>query len=223
MSDEKAPETGQQQPNTGTTPADTKAAAAPDAKPAAAQQEPNSGELSAIKKQLSESRELSDKLQSRLDAMERGAAEKSGDLKKVLELEKASKAKLQEELNTLKSAVVKTKIEAAIATHAKDAHNVEHLLKVGDIKRVTVVDGTVYGAEDFVTDLRKTAPHLFKVKDIQAGPKVGPTSTASAPKQMSQEYYDQLSKVKTAKEQAALRKQYGVDAGDKLMIDGRLQ
>lgn len=177
--------------------------------------------LAAIKQQLAESQAQSSKLQEKLDLIERQQVEKSGDLKKVLELEKQSKAKLQQELDDIRGQVVEAKIRSKIQEKAKDAHNVDHLLKLGNTDQLTVHNGEVYGVDEFVGNLRKTAPHLFKIQDVNAGPKVGPTAP---PQKLSEDYYKELRGAKTHKQLAAVRKKYGTDTdADKIMIDGRLQ
>ena len=177
--------------------------------------------LDAIKKELAISREQTAKLQDKLNIVERQQAEKGGDLKKVLKLEQESKAKLQAEFDQLKQSLVTNKVRSAVAEKAKDAHNVDHLLQLGDDKKITVVEGTVYGVDEFVSELRKNSPHLFKVQDVNAGPKVGPTGP---PPKVDEKYYEELGKQRTAAGVAAVRKKYGVDSGaDMTMIDGRLQ
>ena len=184
-------------------------------------QTPDTSGLDAIKKELATSREQTAKLQEQLNLVERQQAEKGGDLKKVLKMEQESKAKIQAELDNLKTSMVKTKVRSAIQEKAKDAHNVDHLMKLGDVDKITVVDGTVYGVDEFLGGLRKEAPHLFKVQDVNAGPKVGPT--VSIPKD-KENYYKELDKQTTAAGVAAVRKKYGVDSGaDKLLVDGRIQ
>ena len=184
-------------------------------------QTPDQSGLDAIKKELATSREQTSKLQEQLNLVERQQAEKSGDLKKVLKFEQDSKAKIQAELENLKTSLVKSKVKSAIQEKAKDAHNIDHLMKLGDVDKITVVDGTVYGVDEFLGSLRKEAPHLFKVQDVNAGPKVGPT--VSIPKD-KENYYKELDKQTTAAGVAAVRKKYGIDSGaDKLLVDGRIQ
>lgn len=187
----------------------------------AASQAPDTTGLDAIKKELAASRKQAAELQAKITAQEHDKATKDGDLKKVLKLEQEAKAKLQSELEQLKTEAVKIKVRSAIEQTAKDAHNIDHLLKLGDVDKITVVDGTVYGVNEFVQGLRKDAPHLFKIQDVNAGPKVGPTS--DKPK-LSEDYFKELGKQKTAAGVAAVRKKFGVDSGEsKIMIDGRLQ
>ena len=182
--------------------------------------QPDTG-LDAIKKELALSRQQSAELQAKLDAQDREKATKDGDLKKVLKLEQESRAKVQKELESLKTELVKKTVRNAIQEKAKDAHNIDHLMKLGNVDKITVVEGQVYGVDEFVQDLRKDAPHLFKIQDVNAGPKVGPTGPK--PK-LSDDYYKKLAKQTTAAGVAAVRKEFGVDSGaDKMFIDGRIQ
>lgn len=200
-----------------------KVEAKPQAAPEKANQNSGGEALSAIKKQLSERDEQNKELREKLDLIERQQVEKSGDLKKILKLEQEAKAKLKNEYDSLKAQVIEAKIKEAISEKAKDAHDVGSLLKLGDVSKLTVADGKVFGADEFVNEARNAMPYLFKIQDVNAGPKVGPSAPKTGVKN-NEEYLKKLDTVKTASDLANLRKEYGVDSGaDKVLHNGQLQ
>ena len=184
----------------------------------------SSDALAALKKQISTREEENNELRAKLDTIERQQVEKSGDLKKILKLERESNAKLKAEHEALQSKIIETKIKSEIAEKAKDAHSTDALMKLGDISKITVAGGKVYGVDEFVANIRKSNPYSFKVKSVNAGPQLGPTTPKDFGQNSNAEYLKKLDKVRTANELSALRKEYGVESGDRqIMRNGQLQ
>ena len=164
--------------------------------------------LQVMQKQLAESREANKVLSQKLDDIAKVDANKSGDIKKVLKLEQEAKAKLQAKYDELKSVVINNKIKSDIATKAKDAHNVDTLLKIMGTDKISIVDGNVYGTEELVKEARQAHPYLFKAQDVNAGPKSTPVT--SSPDDKSKGYLEELQHVKTAKQLTDLQKKYNI-------------
>lgn len=164
--------------------------------------------IQALQKQVAATSEANQALKQQLDDVVKSDANKSGDLKKVLKLEQEAKSKLQAKYDELKGMVINNKIKSEIAAKAKDLHNVDAFLKIVGTDKISIVDNNVYGVDEIIKEARQSHPFLFKIQDVNAGPKTSPVTTSQADKDKG--YLEELKTVNTQQQLTDLQKKYNV-------------
>lgn len=142
--------------------------------------------------------------------------EDEGKTNDLLLLEREKSAKLTDTLVKRTKSVLSEKVRSEVAKFAKDAHDVDMILRVTEHKpllKINEEELTVAGVEDFVGKVRETHSFLFGGKrmpdyDNKKGGK-GDDDEGDFDKDDQQRYRDELSKVTSRKEQKEVMKKYG--------------
>lgn len=154
--------------------------------------------------------------ETKLTAAEEAKLKEEGNLNDLLLLEQRKTAELLEKLDKRTKSVLSEKVRAEVAKHAKDAHDVDMLLRVKEHKDLLKIDEDkleVNGVEEYVGKVRETHSFLFGGKRMpEYENKKGGGSSVDEDdhtKDDEQRYREELSKVSTRKEQVEVMKKYG--------------
>jgi hypothetical protein len=154
-------------------------------------------------------KERAHKAEETLSDAEKAKLESNGELEKLLAKEREEKKKLLETLDNTTSSVLREKLRNEVSKFAKDAHDVDMLLKVTEHKDVLKIDEqnlTIEGAEDFVKKARETHKFMFSKKTIEeTEDKKGGVDTKTS----DEKYYEELAQANTRAEMDAVRKKHG--------------
>lgn len=160
-------------------------------------------------------KEKSTELSERLNKLEEEKLQSEGKTQELLDKEKLRSAELEEMLKGRTKAVLDEKVRSEVAKVAKDAHDIDMLLRVKEHKALLKIDEealTVSGIEDFVNKTRESHAYLFgkKKMPVDGGGKP-PVDGGGAPDERTEEqkFVDELSKVNSRKEQIEVYKKYG--------------
>ena len=149
--------------------------------------------------------------EEKLNEEEKAKLEEQGKLEELLQKERDEKAKLSNTLNERTQGVLREKLRAEIGSHAKDAHNVDMLLKVTehrDLLEINEDELSVNGVEDFVSKVRESHSYLFKKKDLDGMDGKKPDGGADG-KTTDEQYHAALDACESRKDLEAVRKKYG--------------
>lgn len=147
--------------------------------------------------------------EGKLSEAEKAKLEKEGKLEELLKAEREEKAKLSQTLEARTKGVLSEKLKAEVAKHAKDAHDVDMLLKVTEHKDLLSINEeelSVGGVEDFVKKVRETNSYLFKKKSLDG---LGDGDKPPKPTDTEEEYFKALDACKSRKELEAVKKKFG--------------
>ena len=171
-------------------------------------------ENSKIKKRAQEA-------ESKLSEAEQKKLEDEGETSKLLLLERDRAAKLEEKLQGNTKMVLNEKLRTEVSKFAKDAHDVDMLLRVKehkDLLKLNEDELSISGVEEFVTKVRETHNFLFSGKqlpdyDNKKGGDNGQGGNNDPNNSMTEEqkYRAELKTVSTRKELSDVRKKYGKD------------
>jgi DNA repair exonuclease SbcCD ATPase subunit len=158
--------------------------------------------------------------ETKLSEAEKKKLEEQGNLQELLAAEREEKKKLAERLNETTSTVLREKLRSEVAKVAKDAHDIDMILKVTDHKALLKIDEEgikVEGVNDFVAKVRETHGFLFSKKQMPDTENKKPSDKDFDSKTSEEKYLEELKKVKNKKELYALKLKYGkpVDAYQK--------
>lgn len=148
--------------------------------------------------------------EEKISEAEKAKLEEQGKLEELLKKEREEKSSLSKKLEERTSSVLREKLRAEVAKHAKDAHDVDVLLKITEHKDLLEINEdelSVKGAEDFVTKARESHSFLFKKKtlDDTETKKSKDTDTRTE----DERYHAELDACKSRAELEAVRKKYG--------------
>ena len=170
--------------------------------------------LSKVERLENESKDFKSRAQqaeAKISEAEKAKLEEQGKLEELLKTEREEKAKLSQTLKDRTNGVLREKLRAEVATHAKDAHNIDRVLGVTEHKSLLSIDEenlTVSGAEDFVKKVRETDPYLFRKKKLDDTQDVPPSNNDDF-KSDDEKYREELKACTTRKELDAVKKKYG--------------
>jgi DNA repair exonuclease SbcCD ATPase subunit len=151
-------------------------------------------------------------VEEKLSEAEKKKLEEQGNLQELLRKEREEKDKLIEKYTGLKAGTLKEKLKAEVAKIAKDAHNVEDILRVTEAKSLLKLDEDnllIDGVEDFVTKVRELRPHFFSKTSVKAGEDNPPNKESGKGETVDQAYFRELKACKTQKDFDNVRKKYG--------------
>ena len=158
--------------------------------------------------------------ESKLTAAETKKLEEQGDLQKLLENERNETKALKAKLNETTSTVLREKLRSEVSKVAKDAHDIDMILKVTDHKALLNIDEDsmdIKGVNEFVGKVRETHAYLFSKKAMPETEVKKATEKDLDTKTSNEKYLEELKSVKNKKELYALKIKYGkpVDAYQK--------
>lgn len=159
--------------------------------------------------------------ESKLSDAEKKKLEEQGNLQELLRKEREEKDSLAKRLNETTSSVLREKLRSEVAKVAKDAHDVDMILKVTEHKGLLKIDESelkVDGIGEFVSKVRETHGYLFSKKEMPKTEDKKPTEKDFDSKTSEEKYLIELKKVKTKKELYDLKLKYGkpVDSYQKI-------
>lgn len=150
--------------------------------------------------------------EDKLSEAEKSKLEAEGRTQELLEKERADRIALEDKLKKKSESSLREKLRTEVTKHAKDAHDVDMLLKVADHKDLLKLDSeaeTVDGVEDFVTKCRETHGYLFSKKRMDAGDNKPPKGDDEDFKSEDQKYLSELRACTTREQLDKVRKKYG--------------
>lgn len=150
--------------------------------------------------------------ESKLSDTEKKRLEEENKVHDLLKLEREEKTNLLSKYEGLKSKTLRTALKAEVAALAKDAHDVEDILRVVEAKDALKIDEenlVIEGAADFVTKVRELKPHLFAKKRISSNEDNPPNSENGKGETSEEAYQRELKAAKTQKDFDKVRAKYG--------------
>lgn len=150
--------------------------------------------------------------ESKLSDAEKKKLEEQGNLQELLRKEREERDNLAKRLNETTSTVIREKLRSEVAKVAKDAHDVDMILKVTDHKALLKIDEEgmkIEGINDFVSKVRETHGFLFSKKEMPKTEDKKPSDKDFDAKTNEEKYQEALKLVKTKKELYELKLKYG--------------
>ena len=147
--------------------------------------------------------------EEKISLAEKAKLEEQGKLEELLAKEREEKSKLAKTLETRTQGVLREKLRAELSRYAKDAHDVDMLLKVSEHKELLSIDEealAVSGVEDFVGKVKETHSYLFKKANLDSGDDKKPNMNT---KSDDEKYLEELEACNSRAELDKLRKKYG--------------
>jgi len=174
---------------------------------------------STNKRLLDESTDFKSKYQdskAALDEAEKARLEKDGNLSELLNKANDEIKVLQDDNAAKTSKVFREKLKSEVSKHAKDAHDVDMILKVAehrDLLKLDETNLTVEGTKEFVDKCRETHNFLFSKKTLDPGDNNPPKKGADENLTDDQNYLADLKGCSTKIELDAVKKKYGKPIG----------
>jgi hypothetical protein len=153
--------------------------------------------------------------EGKLTEAEKKKLEEDGKINELLAKEREERQKLEGILKERTSSVLKEKVRAEVGKVAKDAFDVDMVLRVNEHKSLLKIDEdalSVAGVEEFVSKVRETHNFLFGKKKMPVdgdGKPPAPKDGEEGFKSDEEKFRQELSNVQTRKEQVAVYKKYG--------------
>lgn len=154
--------------------------------------------------------------ESKLDEDHRKKLEAEGKTKELVEAERKARLNAEDRLNQMTETVLSKDLRYEAIKHAKDAHDIDMVLKVSEHKELLKLDQDslkVSGVKEFVDAVRNSHPYLFSKSKLPETEVNRPgTPDVAGQKNVTQNYIAELKNCKTQKELDAVRRKYGRDA-----------
>lgn len=150
--------------------------------------------------------------EGKLTEAEKAKLEADGNTQALLDQERSERLKIEEKFHSRTKTALKEKLRTEVLKHAKDAHDVDMVLRVTDHKALLKLDEetlSVTGTEDFVKKVRETHSFLFSKKKIDAGGNLPPKAGDKDFIPQEADYLKELKSCSTRKEMDEVRKKYG--------------
>lgn len=150
--------------------------------------------------------------EGKLSEAEKAKLAAEGNTQALLDVERAEKVKLQDRIKTSNSNVLREKLRTEVSKHAKDAHDVDMILKVTDHKDLLKLDEealTVEGTKEFVEKCRETHKYLFSSKRMDGGGNLPPKNDDDDFKSDDEKYLSEIRGCSTRQQMNDIRKKYG--------------
>ena len=148
--------------------------------------------------------------EGKISEAEKAKLEEQGKLEELLAKEREEKQKISKTLESRTQGVLREKLRAEMSKHAKDAHDVDMLLKITEHKELLSIDEeelSVSGVEDFVGKARESHSYLFKKANLDdtetRKPKGGSGGTTD------EDYHKALDAATSRKELEEVKKKFG--------------
>jgi len=153
------------------------------------------------------------KAETTLSDMDKQQLEADGKLQERLSKEIQENESLKGLLNSRTEMVLSKELKAEAARFAKDAHDVDTLLKASPHRDLLQIDEdklSVAGVEEFVKKTRETHPYLFSKSSLPDTENKKPVTNSSMnPQDNNQAYLTELKAAKSQRELDAVFKKYG--------------
>lgn len=174
-------------------------------------------DLEASKKRLedenSKIKSRAKEAEVKLSDVEKAKLEAEGNTQALLEKERAEKVSLQDRLKKSNETTMREKLRTEVSKYAKDAHDIDMILKVTDHKDVLKINSeelSVDGVKDYVEKVRETHGYLFSKKHLNNGDKRPPNDKIGDEfKTEDEKYVSELKACSTRQQMNDIRKKYG--------------
>ena len=132
---------------------------------------------------LEESKGYADKYRSLRDGVEKEKKQKleqEENWKELLDIEKNKTHDLAQSLETTRKQVLMEKLHYEVAKHAKDAHNVDLVIKAipRDMISINEEDLSIKGVDDAISFLKEKESYLFDHKKSTGQPSLRPSANS---------------------------------------------
>jgi len=173
-------------------------------------------DLEASKKRLedenSKIKSRAKEAELKLSETEKEKLEAEGNIKALLEKERAEKVALQDKLKSSNTNILREKLRTEVSKYAKDAHDIDMLLKVTDHKDVLKLNEdelSVDGVKEYVEKVRETHSYLFSKKHLDNGDNKPPIGDIDDTKTDEEKYLSEIRECSTRQQMNNIRKKYG--------------
>ena len=164
-------------------------------------------------KKLADLQKRAESAEAKLEKLEAEKMKKDGDLQGLLDKQAKKNEQLSEALRDLKVKTLKHKLSSEFAKHAPDAHNVDLLLKLDEVKKAVDMDHDtleISGVKDAVNIAKKKHPYMFKTQNAGWG---GTTPIDNSNGKVDNSdvgaFFNAMQKAKTPQEKNRVRRQFG--------------
>ena len=150
--------------------------------------------------------------EGKLSDAEKAKLEAKGDTQALLDKERAEKVELQDKIKSSNKTALREKLRTEVSKHAKDAHDIDMIIKVTEHKDLLKLDEealTVEGVKEYVEKVRETHGFMFSKKRLDVDNKLPPKSDDDDFKSEDDKYLSELRACSTRKEMNEIRKKYG--------------
>lgn len=154
--------------------------------------------------------------ETKLTEVEKNKLAAEGNIKELLEKAQDENTKLANKLSRTKKMTISEKLRAEVAKYAKDAHDVDMVLKVSDHAELLKVDEdeesesiSLTGVDEFVKKTRETHGFLFAKGKLLTTEDGKGDSEGKKPMTENEKYLAALDKCETQKDFDNCRKKFG--------------
>ncbi len=151
-------------------------------------------------------------VETKLSDAEKKKLEEENNLHELIKREREEKEALLDKYEGLTGKTLKEKLRTEVSKFAKDAHDIDDILRVVEAKEALKIDRDnllIDGAEDFVTKVRELKPHLFEKKKISSNEDHLPNKENGKGETKEEQYRRELRAASNQKEFDKVRAKYG--------------
>lgn len=151
-------------------------------------------------------------VESKLSDAEKKKLEEENKLHDLIKIEREEKSNILEKYQGLKSKTLRATLKSEVSSYAKDAIDVEDILRVVEAKDALKIDEdnlVIDGVEDFVTKVRELKPHYFTKKKLDSNEDNLPNKENGKGESKEEAYQRELKAAKTQKDFDNVRAKYG--------------
>jgi len=149
--------------------------------------------------------------EGKLSDAEKAKLEAEGNTQALLDTERAEKVKLQDQIKLSNKTTLREKLRNEVSKYAKDAHDVDMIIKVTEHKDLLKLDEellTVEGTKEYVEKVRETHGYLFSKKRLDVDNKL-PKGDDEDFKTEDEKYLSDLRACTTRQQMNDLRRKHG--------------
>jgi len=162
-------------------------------------------------------KERAQSAEGKLSKAEEEKLQAEGKTQELLDKEKLRAKELEDKLNSTRKATLQEKLRSEVSKFAKDAHDVDMIIRVQEHKALLKLDEenlAIQGVEEFVNAVKGTHDYLFGKKAMPEGEGGGKPGTGNPPDPMAgkseeEKFRAELKTVSSRKEQMEVYKKYG--------------
>ena len=151
-------------------------------------------------------------VESQLSEVQKKKLEEENKIHEVLQIEREEKKKIEDNYTKLKSVTAREKLKNEVAALAKDAYDIEDILRVVEAKDELTFDEdtlTFSGVDKFVTKVRTLKPQHFKKSKVNVGEDSPPSKEHGEGETKEEMYLKELRLAKNQKAYDEVRKKFG--------------
>jgi len=150
--------------------------------------------------------------EGKLSEAEKAKLAAEGNTQALLDKERAEKVVLQDQIKVSNKTTLREKLRTEVSKYAKDAHDVDMIIKVTEHKGLLKLDEealTVEGVKEYVEKVRESHSYLFSKKRMDGGDNKPPKGDEEEFKADDDKYLSELRSCSTRQQMNDVRKKYG--------------